>query len=378
MAGTERSYEPHDRRVLAIEPSIEMIRQRPSWHYQWIVVHQFLPTVADADVIRDIERNGPRFYRPGGSPFIPAEFSVAAFRFGHPTVRSSYRVNEKFTGKIFPDAPKAPAEPRSDLRGGPVDAEHAIDWRLFFGIGRHDSPQFAKRIDATLNAQLLDLPVSAIPGANDGALARPVASLAVRNMLRSEALGLPSGQDVARKIGEVPLTDEQLGTEGPMYLWYYILKEAEVLAHGKTHTIDLSVHEGRSGSPAAVPREGTAAILSCVGGHRLARKLSGAGRARELHPGRRGTAHQPARVQQADPRARGVVRRSLGGSLDVSRRPYPGRGEGARERDPDAGRARCGPGGDPRTAPDSAGRRARRGHAHAGHHVLPGLVGALR
>ncbi|WP_052371971.1 hypothetical protein [Amycolatopsis taiwanensis] len=210
-----------------------MIRQRPSWHYQWIVVHQFLPTVADADVIRDIERNGPRFYRPGGGPFIPAEFSVAAFRFGHPTVRSSYQVNENFPGKIFPDDPKAPAEPRSDLRGGPVDAEHAIDWRLFFGIGRHDSPQFAKRIDATLNAQLLDLPVSAIPGANDGALARPVASLAVRNMLRSEALGLPSGQDVARKIGEVPLTDEQLGTEGPMYLWYYILKEAEVLAHGR-------------------------------------------------------------------------------------------------------------------------------------------------
>jgi hypothetical protein len=62
-----------------------------------------------------------------------------------------------------------------------------------------------------------------------GALARPVASLAVRNLLRSETLGLPSGQDVARKVGEVPLTDEQLGSTGPIYLWYYLLKEADII-----------------------------------------------------------------------------------------------------------------------------------------------------
>lgn len=208
-------------------------QQLARWHYQWIIVHQFLPTVADADVVRDVERTGPRFYRPGTRPFIPAEFAVAAYRFGHPTVRSSYRVNENFSGKIFPDDPEAPTKPRSDLRGGPVDAEHVIDWRLFFDVGQHDSPQFAKRIDATLNSRLLDLPVSAVPGAKDGALARPVASLAVRNLLRSETQGLPSGQDVARKIGEIPLTDEQLGTEGPIYLWYYVLKEAEVLANGR-------------------------------------------------------------------------------------------------------------------------------------------------
>ncbi|TNC25855.1 peroxidase family protein [Amycolatopsis alkalitolerans] len=203
------------------------------WHYQWIIVHEFLPTIADPGVVHDIERNGPRFYRPGDRPFIPAEFAVAAYRFGHPTVRSSYRVNENFSGKIFPDDPEAPPAPRTDLRGGPVDAEHAIDWRLFFHVGGHGKPQFAKRIEAKLNTQLLDLPVSAIPGAKDGALARPVASLAVRNLLRSETQGLPSGQDVARKIGEDPLTDEQLGTAGPSYLWYYILKEAEVLAHGR-------------------------------------------------------------------------------------------------------------------------------------------------
>ncbi|MGH3121880.1 MAG: peroxidase family protein, partial [Streptosporangiaceae bacterium] len=29
--------------------------------------------------------------------------------------------------------------------------------------------------------------------------------------------------------GEVPLTDAQLDSTGPIYLWYYLLKEAQVL-----------------------------------------------------------------------------------------------------------------------------------------------------
>ena len=99
--------------------------------------------------------------------------------------------------------------------------------------GYEHRTQQARKIIPSLNSQLLDLPVSAVPGAKEGALARPVASLVVRNLLRSEALGLPSGQDVARKVGERPLTDEELGTEGPIYLWYYILKEAEVRNGGR-------------------------------------------------------------------------------------------------------------------------------------------------
>ncbi|MGW3413117.1 hypothetical protein [Streptomyces sp. NPDC000888] len=109
--------------------------------------------------------------------------------------------------------------------------EHAVDWRFFFDVSR-TSAQTAKRIEATLNTQLLHLPVSAVPGARQGALAQPVTSLAVRNLLRSKTLGLPSGQDVARAIGEIPLTDEELGTTRPVYLWYYILKEAEVRSLG--------------------------------------------------------------------------------------------------------------------------------------------------
>lgn len=209
-------------------------QQLARWHYQWIIIHEYLPLIGDPLVVQDIERHGPKFFQPGDHPFMPVEFSVAGFRaVGHPTVRSSYQVNEKFEGKIFPDDPDAPPLPRTDLRGGiPVDAEHAVDFSFFFPTDPGRVPTSAKKFQALLNRQLLDLPVGAVPGAQDGDLARPLASLAVRNLLRSETLELPSGQDVARKVGEVPLTDAQLGTEGPVYLWYYLLKEAEVLAGG--------------------------------------------------------------------------------------------------------------------------------------------------
>ena len=209
-------------------------QQLARWHYQWIVVHEFLPTFCDAGVVADVERHGPRFFRPGPHPFMPVEFSVAGFRaLGHPSIRSSYQVNREFAAKIFPDDPDAPTSPRTDLRGGPVDAAHAVDFSFFFATDPARRPQRAKLFDATLNTQLLDLPVTAVPGGQAGALARPLGSLAVRNLLRSETLGLPSGQDVARKIGERPLSDAELDSTGPIYLWYYLLKEAQVVGRGE-------------------------------------------------------------------------------------------------------------------------------------------------
>jgi hypothetical protein len=208
-------------------------RRVVTWHFQWLIVHEFLPRIADQEIVADIERNGPRYFRPGDHAFMPVEFSVAGFRaFGHPSLRSQYRINSSFSAKLFPDDPDAPATPRTDLRGGAVDAAHALDFSYFFPLRPDREPQHTKRFDATLNTQILDLPVSAVPGASAGALARPVASLAVRNLLRSETLGLPCGQDVARKVGAVPLTDGELGDKGPAYLWYYLLKEALVRGGG--------------------------------------------------------------------------------------------------------------------------------------------------
>lgn len=211
------------------------------WHYQWMVIHEFLPLICGKTVVDDILANGPQFFVPKQThqPFIPVEFSVAAYRFGHATIRANYNINPAHPSvPLFPTNPAAPSMPRTDLRGGLVDPTFAIQWSNFFERDPANPPQKAKRIEPLLNTLLLDLPNGVVP-AN---VVVPLRSLATRNLLRSETLMLPSGQDVARALGvkpllasglrqvatncgnkTLPLTDEQLNS---CYLWYYLLAEA--------------------------------------------------------------------------------------------------------------------------------------------------------
>ena len=57
-------------------------RRETTWHYQWSVVNDFLVAMCGEAVVRDILAGGRQFYCPL-EPFIPVEFSVAAYRFGH-------------------------------------------------------------------------------------------------------------------------------------------------------------------------------------------------------------------------------------------------------------------------------------------------------
>ena len=63
------------------------------WHYQWILIHEFLRLTCGESVVGDVLNNGRKFYRWRHEPFVPVEFSVAAYRFGHSQVRPSYRSN---------------------------------------------------------------------------------------------------------------------------------------------------------------------------------------------------------------------------------------------------------------------------------------------
>ena len=62
-------------------------------------------------------------------------------------------------------------------------------------------------------------------------------SLAVRDLQRGQGVRLPSGEAVARYVGIVPLTTEQVGIassswQGETPLWYYILREADAYTGG--------------------------------------------------------------------------------------------------------------------------------------------------
>jgi hypothetical protein len=195
------------------------------WHYQWIVVHEFLPLTVGADLIQDLLSNGLKFYTYTSAPFIPVEFADAAYRYGHSQIRSLYTLNDFGTkGQVFPDC--------AGTR--PVTYDHVVDWKYFFHVNAQHPPQPSKRIDTLLAHTLIDLPVAVV-----GTTTIPEErSLAYRDLVRGEALDLPSGEAVAEAMGEEPLASDEvglaaLGWKSATPLWYYILKEAEVRHNGE-------------------------------------------------------------------------------------------------------------------------------------------------
>jgi hypothetical protein len=96
-----------------------------------------------------------------------------------------------------------------------------------------DPAQRARRIDGTLVTALIRLP-HVITG--DVSL-EAYRSLAARDLERGLALGLPSGEAVARAMGETPLDPAELGLEasgwtGETPLWLYFMLEAAARADG--------------------------------------------------------------------------------------------------------------------------------------------------
>jgi hypothetical protein len=117
------------------ERIFQLAQRQVRWHYQWIILHEFLPLTIGQERVNDILTKGLRFYevdkRKG--PMIPIEFSVAAYRFGHSQIQPSYRLNFGPTGGspffafIFDDTqdPNDPDPP--DLRGGKRAPRRFVD-----------------------------------------------------------------------------------------------------------------------------------------------------------------------------------------------------------------------------------------------------------
>jgi hypothetical protein len=194
------------------------------WHYQWAVLHEFLPSLVGRPLVEEVGTMGPRWFHPKESAFIPLEFADAAYRYGHCQIRHEYRLNR---GTV-------PVPVHPDLLGfRPVPPERTVDWTLFFDGPGGEVVQRAKKIDGRLVRPLIQLPV-AITG--EGVI-EDYHSLAVRDLLRGQGVGLPSGEAVARHIGAQALTAEEVGLGAAGYrgetpLWYYILREADVTASG--------------------------------------------------------------------------------------------------------------------------------------------------
>ena len=194
--------------------SFERVQREVRFHYQWVVLNDFLPTVVAESVLQQVlphlHHHGTpvlhkphlEFYHPRNAAFMPLEFSAAAYRFGHSMVRPGYRLSET----IGPLAIFA-ANPNQALTGfREFPNSWAIDWNLFMDLQPRDPDdatrtQLAYRIDTSLVNPLGSLPPSIATG---------VQNLAGRNLLRGWRLRLPTGQSVARAMGIKPLADADL------------------------------------------------------------------------------------------------------------------------------------------------------------------------
>ena len=225
------------------------------WHYQWIVSHEFLRLIVGEETIREVIGGDPEeLARIGGlmaqdplgnildrplkhfrfteEPYIPVEFAVGAYRFGHSQVREAYNINNNFKARLFPDGSRRPSlsmqenltEDSKVLKSG-----RAVDWVRFTKVPGISPPQRFPQpgltIDGKLSPSLFRLP------------GEKIASLALRNLLRGKAFALPWGERIAKKMRvdrvEIDLTDIGIPS-GRTPLWYYVLKEAE-LRHAGQH-----------------------------------------------------------------------------------------------------------------------------------------------
>ena len=238
----------------------KLAADQPSWNfarvqrevrfsYQWMVLHDFLPALIAPDVLRQVlplddnghiiaDKRNLSYFHFRDEPFMPLEFSAAAYRFGHSMVRPGYRLSET----IAP-LPIFAADPALDLRGfREFPSTWAIDWNLFIDLQPRDPAditrtQLAYRIDTSLVNGLGVLPASVASNPN---------ILALRNLQRGWRMRLPSGQDIARAMSLEPLDDNHIligkftgdpadplvaintidsGFTGNCPLWTYILAE---------------------------------------------------------------------------------------------------------------------------------------------------------
>src|SRR6266480_3004502 len=176
-------------------------RQVLTWHYHWMILHEFLPLFVGQDMVNTVLTQGRRFYTPPkGGAFMPVEFQGACYRFGHSMVRPSYRANftgdngGPFFGLVFDAAaePSNPADP-PDLTGGGHANRRFIGWPTFFDFADGNVKR-NKRIDRHISTPLFNLPLGAI-ASHDQPTALPQ-----RNLLRQVTWSMPSGQSVAQAM----------------------------------------------------------------------------------------------------------------------------------------------------------------------------------
>jgi hypothetical protein len=255
-----------------VQARIEVVRREVVATWQSVLLNDYLPKIVDPVVLRWVIeqvhlplhgalKHKPRTYTDpvSGNTVtavkMPHEFAIA-FRMGHSMLRPAYELYADAIVVLFKDAQISSkivvydekgrphdVSGADDLRGGrSLTCEHALDWDVFYP--KEPDPEHSSMlIDHRITARVFNLPTSAIPDQFPF-----ISNLAHRNLLRSTEIGITSGEELAQFYCIDPLTPEQVleghdteavrclftadGGEFKTPLWYYILKEAELMSAG--------------------------------------------------------------------------------------------------------------------------------------------------
>lgn len=279
-------------------------RQATRFHYQWLVLHQYLPAICAGNVLDEVLATGAPLYaefhdanRPADPDQLPMplEFSVAGFRFGHSMVRGAYDHNRffgtavagstqltpfatfqqlfEFTGNGRMPSPLT-ADPKTALPGNWV-----IEWERF--VHAESPAHSARKIDTHLAPPLADL-------LNEPANPAVMKRLAQRNLRRGYRLNLPSAQAMAEAINAtglyrpIPILTPEQVREGREFLqapgldaatpaWFYVLREAELT--GGNHLGPLGSHLVANTLVGLVVHDASSYWNARIGGHRWSPSL---------------------------------------------------------------------------------------------------------
>ena len=216
----------HNRRIDE-GATFDEARRLTRWHYQWVALHDFLTRLCGADTVTRTLNS----YRDGSGmlshvpprPFLPIEFSVAAYRFGHAMVRDTYDLNDWLHGHRGALNLFESGVAEYGLGGGrELPPGWTIQWELFVNSGI-SLPQNSMLISPALSPRLRNLPIRDPKDNRER-------SLAFRTLQRGWRLALPSGQQVAAALKQRPLDGVRAGFEDP--LWIYVLREAQLSSGG--------------------------------------------------------------------------------------------------------------------------------------------------
>ncbi len=252
----------HNKAVAALEPQIpdpaacfRAARQLVTLHYQWLILHDYLPKLLSPTILVRPLVNWPSRLSARGQ--VPLEFTTAAFRFGHSMVGQSYDFNANFgVGGRIRDRGASLEElfeftTHQNMQTAEVETlalpDHwVIDWdrmtRAPARKGTSTRPGLggAEQIDMIFARDMLNL-------VGDSAVAVH-GSILFRNLMRSFHRRIPFGQRLATAYDVPVLAAEDIRTALPLGLqapaekagllqetpaWLYFLCEARLREGGQ-------------------------------------------------------------------------------------------------------------------------------------------------